>query len=193
MTEKEKMLAGLCYDANYDKALLEERLRCKEMCRVLNLLPFFETQKQQDIIKKLFGKIKGGFAVTPPFYCDYGYNIEVGENFYTNHNCIVLDSAKVIFGDNVFIGPGCGFYTSAHPIDAKRRNMGLEYARPITIGSNVWIGGGVQVMPGVNIGDNCVIGAGSVVTKDIPAGVIAVGNPCKTLKEIGEADGYTGD
>lgn len=188
MTEKEKMLAGEIYDANYDKELMIERTECKDLCHEYNQLSPSNTEGQQAIIKKLFGKTNGDFMVTAPFWCDYGYNIEVGENFYTNHNCVILDAAKVTFGDNVFIAPNCGFYTAGHPTDVEKRNQGLEYAYPITVGNNVWIGGGVQVMPGVTIGDNTVIGGGSVVTKDIPSGVIAVGNPCRVLREITEAD-----
>ena len=111
----------------------------------------------------------------------------MGDNFYSNHNLVILDCAEVIFGDNVFIGPNCGFYTAGHPLDYKARNYGLEYAKPIKVGNNVWIGGNVCVMPGVTIGDNVVIGGGSVVTKDIPSGVVAVGNPCKPVKEIPES------
>ncbi len=126
--------------------------------------------------------------IEPSFYCDYGYNIEIGENFYSNHNLVILDGGKVAFGDNVFIAPNCGFYTAGHPLDVKQRNRGLEYAYPIKVGNNVWIGGNVSVMPGVTIGDNTVIGGGSVVTKNIPSGVVAVGNPCRVLREITEAD-----
>ena len=122
--------------------------------------------------------------IMPNFYCDYGFNIEIGEKFYSNHNLVILDANKVEFGDNVFIGPNCGFYTSGHPLDYQTRNKGLEYAKPIKVGSNVWIGGNVCVMPGVTIGDNVVIGAGSVVNKDIPSNCVAVGNPCKVIKEI---------
>jgi len=127
-------------------------------------------------------------VITAPFWCDYGSNIEIGENFYTNHNCVILDCAKVTFGDNVLIGPNCGFYTAGHPLDAVRRNQGLEYARPIHIGHNVWIGGGVQVAPGFTIGDDAVIGAGSVVTKDIPTGVLAAGNPCRVIRDLGAGE-----
>ena len=169
MTEKDKMLAGLIYDANYDTALIAERAKCKELCHEYNLLAPSKTERQQEIIKALFGKVNGSFIVTAPFWCDYGYNIEIGENFYTNHICVILDAAKVSFGDNVFIAPNCGFYTAGHPLDVERRNQGLEFAYPIKVGNNVWIGGGVQVLPGVTIGDNTVIGAGSVVTRDIPA------------------------
>ena len=122
--------------------------------------------------------------IEPNFYCDYGYNIEIGENFYSNHNLVILDPAKVIFGDNVFIGPNCGFYTASHPLEAEERNKGIEMAKPIKVGNNVWFGGNVTVLPGVTIGDNCVVGAGSVVVKDIPANSVAVGNPCKLIRTI---------
>ena len=135
-------------------------------------------------MKEILGKTKGQFLIEPNFFCDYGYNISLGNNFYANHNLVILDCAPVEFGDNVFIGPNCGFYTAEHPIDAETRNKGLEFARPIKIGNNVWFGGNVTVLGGVTIGDNAVIGAGSVVTKDIPANVVAVGNPCRILKAI---------
>ena len=134
------------------------------------------------------GTIKGSFAIIAPFWCDYGYNIEIGDNFFANYNCVILDAATVKFGDNVIITPNCGFYTAGHPLDSERRSKGLEYAYPITIGDNVWFGGGVQVMPGVTIGSDTVIGSGSVVTKDIPEGVVAVGNPCRVIREINDND-----
>lgn len=188
MTEKEKMLKGLLYDANYDEELLKERDACKEMCYDFNQLRPSQWKEQQEIIRRLFGKTKERFTITAPFWCDYGYNIEVGENFYTNHHCVILDGAKVTFGDNVFIAPNCGFYTAGHALDVEQRNKGLEYAYPITVGDNVWIGGGVTVLPGVTIGSNTVIGAGSVVNKDIPEGVLAAGNPCKVIRKITEED-----
>lgn len=188
MTEKEKMLAGMIYDANNDIDLINERVKCKDLCHEYNRLLTSNLEKQQTIIKMLFGSIKGSFVITAPFWCDYGYNIEIGENFYVNHNCVILDAAKVTFGDNVFIAPNCGFYTAGHPLDVEQRNKGLEYAYPITIGKNVWIGGGVQIMPGVTVGDNTVIGAGSIVTKDIPSGVIAFGNPCQVIRKITAED-----
>lgn len=186
MTEKEKMAAGLLYDANYDRELMEARTRCKDICHEFNGLYPSEEEKQKGLLKGLLGKTGEEFRVTAPFWCDYGFNIELGENFYVNHNCVILDCAKVTFGDNVFVGPDCGFYTAGHPIDVKQRNQGLEYARPIHVGDNVWIGGGVRVLPGVSIGEGAVIGSGSVVTKDIPPRVIAAGNPCRVIREIKE-------
>lgn len=191
MTEKEKMLKQMMYDANYDKELLEERTKAKELCYEYNQLRPSETEKQAEIIRKLLGKTKENFCITAPFWCDYGYNIEIGENFYSNHNMIILDGGKVTFGDNVFIAPNCGFHTAGHPIDFERRNQGLEYAYSITVGDNVWIGAGAQVMPGVTIGSNVVIGGGSVVVKDIPDNCVAVGNPCKVLRPITEDDKKT--
>lgn len=184
MTEKEKARLGLLYDANYDEELLAERRRCKELCFQFNQLSPLKELEQKEIIGKLFGKTKENFCVTAPFYCDYGYNIEIGENFYSNHNLVILDGAKVEIGDNVFIAPNCCITTAGHPINIDERNRGLEYAYPIKIGNNVWIGAGANILPGVTIGDNVTIGAGSVVNKSIPANSIAVGNPCKGIKTI---------
>lgn len=184
MTEKEKARLGLLYDANYDEELLAERRRCKELCFQFNQLSPLKELEQKEIIGKLFGKTKENFCVTAPFYCDYGYNIEIGENFYSNHNLVILDGAKVEIGDNVFIAPNCCITTAGHPINIDERNRGLEYAYPIKIGNNVWIGAGANILPGVTIGDNVTIGAGSVVNKSIPANSIAVGNPCKIIKTI---------
>lgn len=188
MTEKEKMLNGQIYDANNDQQLIEERKVAKDICYKYNQLLPSDEQNQEIIMKKLLGKTKENFCIIAPFWCDYGYNIEIGKNFFANHNTVILDGAKVTFGDNVFIGPNCGFYTASHPIDYKIRNQGLEYAYPIKVGDNVWIGGGVSVMPGVTIGNNVVIGGGSVVVKDIPDNCVAVGNPCKVIRKISEED-----
>ncbi len=187
-SEKEKAKEGLLYDANYDEQLLRERVKAKDKCYELNSLRPLNAADRERVIRRLFGKTGENFMVESPFWCDYGYNIEIGENFYSNVNCVILDGAKVTFGDNVFIAPNCGFYTAGHPIDAERRNKGLEYAYPISVGNNVWIGAHVCVLPGVTIGDNAVIGAGSVVNKDIPANVIAAGNPCKVIRAITEED-----
>lgn len=186
MTEKEKCAAGILYDANYDKDLIKERERCKDICFEYNNTKPSELDSKIPLLKNLLGKTNGDFYIQAPFWCDYGYNVELGKNFYANHNLMILDGAKVKFGDNVFIAPDCGFHTAGHPIDAERRNQGLEYAYPITVGSDVWIGAGVQVLPGVTIGSNVVIGAGSVVTKDIPDNVVAVGNPCRVLRTISD-------
>ena len=184
ISEKEKCRRGELYDANYDPELLRERVRCKELYYRYNQLPPSRLEERERIIREMLGKTGERFLIEQPFYCDYGYNIELGENFYANMNCVILDEAKVTFGDNVFVAPNCGFYTAGHPLDVERRNRGLEYARPITVGSNVWIGAQVCVLPGVTIGDNCVIGAGSVVTRSIPANSLAVGNPCRVIREI---------
>ncbi len=187
-TEKEKARAGCLYDANYDEELLRERTACAEMTHELNLLRPSQVQEREELLRRLLGKVKGDFSIVSPFFCDYGYNIEIGNNFFMNMNCVILDGAKVTFGDNVFVAPGCGFYTAGHPLDWEQRNAGLEYAYPITVGNNVWIGAQVCVLPGVTIGDNTVIGAGSVVTKNIPANVLAAGNPCRVIREITEED-----
>lgn len=188
MTELEKMQQGLLYDANYDQELLQARVRCKDLCFEFNHLKPSSISEQEALIRRLLGKTGNQFCITAPFWCDYGCNIEVGENFYTNHNCVILDGAKVTFGNNVFIAPNCIFSTAGHPLDVQQRNQGLEYAYPITVGDNVWFGASVTVLPGVTIGSNTVIGAGSVVNRDIPSGVIAVGSPCRVLRPITEDD-----
>lgn len=188
MTEKEKCAAGMLYDANFDEALLRERDLCKDICFAYNNTAPSQLSVKKDLLRSLLGKTEGDFTIQAPFWCDYGYNIELGRNFYANHNLVILDGAKVKFGDNVFIAPNCGFHTAGHPVDFLRRNKGLEYAWPITVGDNVWIGAGVQVCPGVTIGSNVVIGAGSVVTKNIPDNVVAAGNPCRVLRSITEEE-----
>lgn len=187
-TEKEKAREGLLYDANYDEELLRERMVCADLTHELNGLRPSQTAEREALLRRLLGRCGRQVTIVSPFFCDYGYNIEVGENFFMNMNCVILDGAKVTFGDNVFVAPGCGFYTAGHPLDAEQRNMGLEYARPIHIGHNVWIGAQACILPGIRIGDNTVIGAGSVVTHDIPAGVLAAGNPCRVIRPLTEAD-----
>lgn len=178
------MLKGEIYDANYNADLIAERTKAKDLCFAYNGMLPSNTDGRCALMRKILGKTKSAFLIEQPFFCDYGYNIEIGENFYSNHNLVILDGNKVKFGDNVFIGPNCGFYTAGHPTDAERRNKGLEYAKPITVGNNVWFGGNVCVLPGVTIGDNVVIVAGSVVNKDIPSNVLAAGNPCKVIKKF---------
>lgn len=191
MTEKEKMLNQMIYNANYDDVLLKERNTAKDLCFKYNHLIPSDLAGQKEILKDLLEQIDDTTLIMAPFWCDYGYNIKVGKNFFANHNTVILDCAEVTFGDNVFIAPNCGFYTAGHPIDTKRRNQGLEYAYPITVGNNVWIGAGVHVMPGVTIGDNVVIGGGSVVVKDIPSNSVAAGNPCKVIRPITKEDEQT--
>lgn len=188
MTEWEKGQAGYLYDANYEPEIIAMREKCADLCWEFNMCKPSDQQTQQRLLREIIGHVKGSIVVTAPFYCDYGVNISVGENFYTNHNVTILDGAKVTFGDNVFIAPDCVFSTAGHPLDAEQRNCGLEIALPITVGDNVWIGTHVSVLPGVTIGSNVVIGAGSVVNRDIPDGVIAVGNPCRVLRPITEED-----
>ena len=183
MNEQEKMINGFMYNPENEN-LKTDRLNVKNLCLEYNFLKYDNTNKKKDYLNKIIGKCGKNITIEPNFFCDYGYNIFVGENFYSNHNLVILDPAPVKFGDNVFIGPNCGFYTAIHPINPEERNQGLEYAKPINVGNNVWFGGNVTVLGGVTIGDNAVIGAGSVVVKDIPANSIAVGNPCKPIKNI---------
>lgn len=187
MTEKEKQQAGELYNGN-DPELVSERVTAKKLCAEYNASTYNDYQKKERLLDRLLALRGENTWIESNFFCDYGYNIVIGDNFYANHNCVILDCADVVFGDNVFIGPNCGFYTAGHPIDAEQRNSGLEYAKPIKIGSDVWIGGNVCVMPGVTIGDNVVIGGGSVVVNDIPSGTVAVGNPCKVIRKITDAD-----
>lgn len=187
MKEKEKMIAGKLYRA-FEEELVEERQAAKELIFEFNALHPSKIEQRNEIIKRLFGKTGKNFIIEPPFRCDYGYNISIGENFYANYNCTIIDCAKVTIGDNVFIAPNVSLFTAGHPIHPDVRNDQLEYAIPISIGNNVWLGGGAIVNPGVTIGDNTVIGSGSVVTKDIPANVIAVGNPCRVKRKITEKD-----
>lgn len=186
MTEKEKMLSGMLYNANYDQEIINERTKTQDLCFEYNNLKPSNLIERDKVLRAILNKSGKNLLVEQNFWCDYGYNISVGDNFYMNHNCIILDAAKVEFGDNVFVGPGCGFYTAIHPIDINLRNKGLESCKPIKVGNNVWFGGNVTVLPGVTIGDNVTIGAGSVVTKDIPSNTVAFGNPCKVKRQINE-------
>ncbi|TPX34890.1 hypothetical protein SmJEL517_g02542 [Synchytrium microbalum] len=184
-TEKEKALAGELYNAN-DKELVDDREACKKLIRKYNH-PDREREELPKILKELLvddGKTDPPF-IEPPFYCDYGYNITYGKNVYMNHNCIILDCNKVTIGDNVMFAPNVAIYAATHPLEAEiRRDMGPELAFPVTIGSDVWIGGNSVILPGVTIGDGAVVGAGSVVTKDVAPYTVVVGNPAHFLKDI---------
>ncbi len=162
----------------------------KEKCYRYNQLSPNNKEKQKEILDNLIGSMGDNITITPPFWCDYGYNIIIGNNFYSNHNMIITDGAQVIFGNNVFVAPNCCFTTAEHAIDPEQRKIGIEVAKPIRIGNNVWIGTSSTILAGVTIGDNTVIGAGSVVKKDIPSNVVAVGVPCKVLRNITEEDKY---
>lgn len=183
VSEKDKMLNGELYDANYNHELIEERNSCKILCQRYNTLPY-NSRDRLKVLKQIIPSISNSVTIEPSFWCDYGYNINIGDNFYSNHNLVILDAAPVRIGNNVFVAPNCGIYTAGHPIDIELRNKGLEYAKPIAIGNNVWIGANCAILPGVTIGDNVTIGAGSVVNRDIPSNTVAVGNPCRVIKNI---------
>ena len=187
LTEKGKMLAGKAYQAGGEE-LSKERLKARELVfEFNNLAPKFIKQRKA-LIKRLFGKTERMFYVEPPFRCDYGYNIEIGENFYANFNLLILDCAKVRIGDNVFIAPNVAIYTAGHPIHSHLRDQEYEWAQEVIIGNSVWIGGNVVVNPGVKIGSNVVIGSGSVVTRDVPDNVFAAGNPCRVIRHLTDED-----
>ena len=177
------MISGELYDSS-DPQLKRERLRARELCHKLNSLsPAALEKEQRHIIKQLLGK-NTDLYITPPFQCDYGTNISVGENVYFNFNCVVLDVVKVTIGDNVLFGPNVQLLTASHPVNALERKSGLEFGKPIDIGNSVWVGGGAIICPGVKIGEGAVIGAGSVVTRDMPKNTVAAGNPCRVIKKL---------
>ena len=184
MTEKEKMLAGEIYSAD-NPDLLEELRKTKEKIHDYNSLRPSETQKMKEILMDLLGHIDGeSIIITQPFHCDYGKQISIGKRFFANYNFTVLDEAPVTIGDDCFVGPNVSIYTACHSTDPIERNTRREWAKPVNIGKNVWIGGSVTILPGVSIGDNTTIGAGSVVVNDIPSNTVAVGNPCKVIKHL---------
>lgn len=187
MTELEKCNAGLMYDTTFP-GREEMHLECIDLCFDYNNTRPSDMKRREEILRKLFGKLGKNPYVEPTIFCGFGWNIEAGDNFYANNNCVFVDPGKITFGDNVFIGPSCGFYTAHHPIHPELRNKLYEYARPIKVGSDVWIGGGTVVLPGAEIGSNVVIGAGSVVVGKIPDNVVAFGNPCKVHRTITEED-----
>ena len=185
MTNKERRDAQMAYVS--DDSIMEEQKICRRKLQKLNFMDRSDFDGIAEVVKDLFGKSDGAF-LNPPFYCDYGTNIEVGKNFFANYNCVILDVAKVIIGDNCLMAPNVSIYTAGHPIHPFSRNSLYEYGKEITIGDNVWLGGNTVICPGVHIGDNVVIGAGSVVTKDIPDWSFAAGNTCRVIRKITDAD-----
>lgn len=191
MSEKPNIPLNCFFQGCYNPAYEKEIRKAKRICHRYNKLSPNNNKEQQKILKKFLGSMGKNSMIVPPFWCDYGYHITVGENFYANHNMVIQDGGGVSFGDSVFIGPNCCFTTAEHAIDPEMRKAGVEIAKPIKVGNNVWIGAGCTILAGVEIGDNSIIGAGSVVTKSIPSNVIAVGVPCKVLREITEKDKTT--
>ena len=183
MIEKEKMIKGEMY-FSADEVLVNERNRARRLTRAFNNTTEEELDKRTEILKELLGKTGENIYIEPNFRCDYGYNIRVGENFYANFDCLLLDVCPITIGNNAMLAPGVHIYTATHPLDPTERNSGYEYGKPVNIGDNVWIGGRVVICPGVTIGDNVVVAAGSVVTKDVPDNVVVGGNPAKIIKEI---------
>jgi maltose O-acetyltransferase len=182
-SEKEKMLKGGLYNA-FDPLLTEERTRARLLIGRLNNSPENQPEERMAIVKSLIPNGGPNLYIQPPFFCDYGSNIHTGERVFFNFNCILLDVMQISIGDDTLFGPNVQIYTATHPINWKERASGLEFAKPVVIGRNVWIGGSAVICPGVRIGDRTVIGAGSVVTKDIPADVVAVGNPCRVIRQL---------
>ena len=187
MTEKEFMLSGMLY-TSFDKELQEDARRSRQLTRLFNNTTEEQIPYRIQLLKKLFGSTGEHIYIEPPFRCDYGSNTFIGEGFYANFDCIILDVAKVTIGKNCLFAPRVCIFTAGHPIDKDIRNIPLEYGYPVTIGDNVWIGGNTVVNPGVTIGEGSVIGSGSVVTKDIPANVVAAGNPCRVIRPITDED-----
>ena len=188
MTEKEKMLEGKWYDANFDQELLEKRLDAEDLCFELNQTRPKDLQKRKDILNRLIPDLEEDVTILSPFYVDYGCYSVIGKGSFINHNAYLMDGGRITIGEHCFIGPNCGMYTAIHAYDAQQRNAGMEKALPIVIGDSCWIGADVKIMPGVTIGKNTIIGAGSIVTKDIPSNVIALGNPCRVHRLITEKD-----
>lgn len=182
-TEKEKMQRGEMYNPS-DEQLVKDRLYVRKMIRYYNGLTEDDMVRRSSCLKEIFGSTGKSIFIEPHFHCDYGYNIHVGENFYANFNCVMLDVCPIHFGDNCMLAPGVHVYTATHPLNPLERNSGKEFGKPVTIGDNVWIGGGAIINPGVTIGDNAVVASGAVVTKDVPANVVYGGNPAKLIKEI---------
>lgn len=186
MNEKEKMLQGYPYDAS-DAVLRKDRERAKDILFAYHQLLPSQRKERAELLKQLI-HASGNFHIETPFAFDYGYNITIGKEFYANHNCVMLDCAPITIGDHVLFGPNVALFCASHPLHPETRRSGLEFALPITIGNDVWIGGSSVINPGVSIGDGAVIASGSVVTKDVPDNVVVAGNPARILRKISEAD-----
>ena len=185
MTESEKCRAGLLYDTAFS-GREEAHIKCADLCHKYNRTRPSSKRRREKLIRRLFKSVGKNPYIEPNIFCGFGTNITAGDNLFVNNDCVFVDPGEIIMGDNVMIGPQCGFYTANHPLDVEKRIAGFETAHPIVIGDNVWLGGGVKVLPGVTIGKNSVIGAGSVVTRDVPENCLAYGNPCKVIKKIAE-------
>lgn len=193
MTARERMDAGLWYDANNDPELLEERLRAKDLCFELSSTRPSDTARAAELLAKILPNAAADAEILAPLQVDYGTNCFIGEGTFINHGAYFMDGARITIGSHCYIGPSCGFYTACHAKLPRDRNRGFELAKPITVGNDVWFGGNVVVCPGASIGDGSIIGAGSVVTRDVPAGCVAAGNPCKVIRQLTEADGLTNE
>ena len=185
MNQIERRENGLAYIS--DEKVFDQQAECRKILQQFNFMDRSDFESIKKVAKELFGKSENAF-INPPFYCDYGFNIEIGSNFFANYNCTIIDVAKVTIGDNCMLAPNVAIYTAGHPVHPDTRRSRYEYGKPVTIGDNVWIGGNSVVLPGVTIGSNCVIGAGSVVTRDVPPWSIAAGNPCRIIRTITESD-----
>lgn len=186
MTIREKQRLGEMYEAVDDPQLMRELQQCSERIFEINQMHPSRRVERNERIRKLLAKTGEHFNVNAPFYCDFGYNIEVGDYFFANYNLTILDENLVTFGDHVYIGPNCSFFTASHPLDAELRNANYQYAHPIHVGNNVWFGGNVTVLPGVTIGNNVTVGAGAVVTRDVPDNVVVAGNPARIIKALAQ-------
>lgn len=187
-TEKQKMVSGELYRAA-DPELVQDRLNARRLTRLFNQSLETEDLQRKALLRELFGSIGNEYDVEPPFRCDYGFNIHVGENFYANFDCVFLDVCEIRIGDNCFLGPGVHIYTATHPLEAWERNSGVEFGRPVTIGDNVWIGGRAVINPGIRIGNNAVVASGAIVTKDVPDHAVVGGNPARIIKQMVNACG----
>lgn len=187
-SQRDRMEAGLWYDANFDEALVAERARAMDLADELNRTPYGQPARRDELLRQLLGSVGANVEVLSPLMVDYGRNVSIGDGTFVNHGAYLMDGAPVRIGARCFIGPDFGAYTAQHPLVVEQRNRGLERALPVTVGDDCWIGARVSVMPGVSIGAGCVIGAGSIVTKDVPAGWLAMGVPCRRVRPVTDAD-----